>query len=138
MIPYILVLVSLGLTGLVAFTRTRLAPVIAAASLVANIAAVEMAYGWPATQEPPRQGVVWAAFLGNFVVISDDAPNSPPRLYLKPYSPELEGELKENGPMMYDMDAKGGDGTPGDNKGSIRDLSKEDFTSLEKHLGDKE
>jgi hypothetical protein len=109
-------------------------------ALCANIAAVEVAKGWPARWDPPRQGILYGAWLGQFVVISETDRGSTLRLYALEYDPAVEGALNEaGGPLMYDMDRKqeeGPGGAPGDEPMG-GGLSPDDLTSLEEHYGEK-
>lgn len=139
-VSYLLIALSLGLVGVVATTQTRLAPFVMAAALIASISAVEMAKGWATYFDPPRQGIVYGAWLGHYMVISGTEPGSALRLYSKAYDPGVEGALKQaGGPMMYDLDRKKpeGGGSPGDDPHGGGPITGEDLTSLEENYGGK-
>jgi hypothetical protein len=129
-LSYLLIALTLALMGVVATSKTRFAPIIVALALVSNILSVEMARGWAAWMSPPRQGVLYAAMLGEYIVASEGL-ESPLRLYKFKYSPAIEGMLKD-GPKMYDMDHNPGEGEalPGRNIPG-GGFDPDDLTSLE-------
>jgi hypothetical protein len=136
-LSYLLIATSLALMGVVVATGTRFAPLMIAWALCCNILAVEMAKGWPTYFDPPRQGIIYGAFLGKYVVTSAGL-ESPIRLHRFDYSPAIEGMLKD-GPKAYDMDAKQEEGTGGIPGERIpgKGFDPNDLTSLEEGYGTK-
>ena len=137
MISYIL----LGLGGLmvaiVAGVRTKLAPIIVALALAANLASVELAKGFPTHQSPPRQGIIWAQ-VGPYVVITP-VKKGEPRLYALDLGPEMGALIGQYGPIIYDMDKMPGGKFPNavKGKGDGTSANNGEMTPLDQNLEDK-